>query len=183
MVRAGSIQHIQRKKKLKTIFIVLVVVALLIFSVVSIFVKTGGKSSIKEAKVSDETRNNISSLNFNASQPAKLPEGFKRTVVKIIPESQTDTGCQELFQSFTKTKNENINYIDIYVYSSECAYPRPDDADAFSIGDYAGWLSDSNKNLSYLYEITVLQAMVRIETDLSPDQMKEVLSKFVKFKA
>lgn len=182
MVRAGSVQHIETKKKIRKFILLgvvgIVVLLLLGYAFTGVF---GGDSDAKETKVSSELENNIKAVGFAVSQPKNLPEGYKRTTVKIIPASQTVTGCQEVLQRFTKSSNENSNYIDMYTYSSECSYPRPDDAEGFSVGDYAGWVSDSDDNLSILYEITVKEAMVRIETDVPSDQMKKVLSEFEQF--
>lgn len=186
MVRAGSLQHVEQQKRIKKI--VLLSIALICVIAISIGLfrfALGGRddeSSLKQVEVSQKQLEEIQGLEYSVSQPERVPVGYKRVSINSIAASKTTSGCDETQQRFALSKETSRNYIDIYSYSTECSFPRPEDAEAYATGDYSGWISDSNKDLSVLFELTVKQSMMRVETDLSKSDMDIVLKQFELFK-
>ena len=127
----------------------------------------------------------VATKTYPVSQPNVVPHGFVRTHVEIIVKTRSGSGCEEIVQNYQATSDPSKQYIDVYSYAPTCAYPRPDDAEKYSIGDYSGWISDpTQKNSrgelpSVLYELGVNKGIVRIETDLSRSEIIPVLEKFV----
>lgn len=96
---------------------------------------------------------------------------IKRVKVEIIPLSKTATGCRGVLQRFSNTTDTDNSFIDIYSSVLSCEFPRPDDAQVFNVSDYAGWKSDTNKNISVLLEIVVNANRIRVESSLEISQM------------
>jgi hypothetical protein len=182
MVRAGSVKHLESKKKLNQIISIIFIVFLIVLSSIYFFFFKGSD----ESKAENLTKSQVSKINkkeFVVSQPKYIPKDYKRYEVQIINKNSSQSGCEEIMQRYSKTSNTDKNYIDIYSYSSQCSYPRPADADGFTVADYSGWVSDDFKSLSILIEITVKESMMRIETDLSTKQIKKYLTDFTKLSA
>ncbi len=146
-------------------------------------------TSAKAVAVPQAMKELIASKTFPVSQPAKVPEGYKRTNVEIVAASRSGSGCEEILQNFQATKDSDVQYIDVYSYAPTCSYPRPDDAEKYLVGDYEGWVSapskpDKSGTLeSVLFELAVNQGLVRVETDLTQKDIEPVLKKFVPFDA
>ena len=194
MVRAGSINRFTlRDRYFKFIIagIALLVVLVLGFGLFLVF--NGGKrdGSITPAtstSLPDDVAESLLAVKFPVSQPEKIPTNFVRTDVQIISASRSKSKCDEVLQNYQGSNDPDVAYIDIYSYAVECVFPRPDDAEAFIIGDYQGWISDpdataetADDGQSVLIELTVNSALVRVETDLSRDQISPVLAKFLAF--
>lgn len=202
MIQAAALHSSGRKRKL-IVFASLVVIAVLLIGY--LVVRGGGTSAndspARSVPVQADVVEQISQLPFAVSQPERIPVGFLRTIVKIVESQATQTGCDEVVQLHALTDEEltddmtdeefldqlksqsEYGYLDIYTYSPDCSYPRPDDAEPFQAGDYPGWISDSDAEESVLIEITVNQAIVRIETDLHRKEVQPILEHFVPFNA
>lgn len=189
MVSASELKAPKSKEIIQ--FVIAGVIALAIIFGIGLAVYSlisGTKNNSKAAKpfkASDELNSQINNLKFPVSQPAAVPQNFVRTNVEIIKSSTTKTKCEEVLQNYQVTIDLKKDYIDIYSAATGCNFPIPDDAQTYSVGDYSGWISDPKPTggyaLSNLIELTVREGIVRIETDLSKDQIEPVLKKFVAY--
>lgn len=184
MVRAGSMhtrENSQRNKRILIVGAVFLVVVLLVAFSSSLFSDDSDNSKVAvEKKLKANLVTQIKDLAY-VNQPEKLPEGYKRVDVKIIPASKSGTACEEVLQRFLKTVDVDHEFLDVYSYIPSCEFARPADAQGFSIGSYTGWSSDSNKNESILLEIGVNGNKVRVESDIQLKQLTSVLESFVAF--
>ncbi|HMS24995.1 MAG TPA: hypothetical protein PKB15_04815, partial [Acidimicrobiia bacterium] len=189
MVRAGSIKHVTMRERIIKGVCILIVVALFAGLGVGIFGALNSEDATSTSTPATSTslpaamKELVDARPYAVSQPEKVPTGYVRTHVELVAATRARSGCEEILQNYQRTAEDDIGYIDIYSYAATCAFPRPDDAETYTVGDYAGWISESDTNTSVLFELTVNQATVRIETDLTADQMKPILAKFVPFKA
>ncbi|MFN8014982.1 MAG: hypothetical protein U0R17_00020 [Acidimicrobiia bacterium] len=188
MVRASSISNngISRffnKKVLVGLSIFIVLVLGLIWFLNRPNGNSDDLSVATSTTISKNISDNIAQLKYPVSQPEAIPTHFVRTNVEIISDKSSKTKCEEVLQNYQGSDDPDVAYIDIYSYASTCSYPRPDDAMTYSVGDYPGWVSnpEAKKGISSLFEIAVNQGMVRVESDLTAEQLKETLLKFVKF--
>ena len=184
MVRAGSMRRNENSQRNKRIIIVGAVFLLVVLFVAfsgSIFSNESDDSKVAvEKKLNSNLISQINDLTY-VNQPEKLPEGYKRVDVKIIPASKSGTACEEVLQRFLKTEDVDHEFLDVYSYIPSCEFARPSDAQGFSIGSYTGWSSDSDKNESVLLEIGVNGNKVRVESDIQLKQLTSVLESFVPF--
>jgi hypothetical protein len=199
MVQAGSLNRgFDRRIVFIIAAVALVVVAAGAYFLVGSSSDTDEKPAVSRP-VDQDIVTQIENLPFEVSQPEKIPTEFMRTEVKVVSASATDSGCEEVVQLHSLTdeeydenltdeeflekikEDELAGFMDVYVYASDCSYPRPDDAEPYNVGDYSGWISDSDPELSVLYELTVNQALVRVNTSLDRKTMEQVLERFVPF--
>lgn len=182
MVRAGAVRSVEQRRRLIIIAVVFVVVLLVAFFVIR---RSGSSDTsgvkLSNFKVSEALAGDITSQPFATSQPTRVPENFYRTDVNIVSALASNIKCEEVLQKYNGTHEKDRGYIDIYSYPATCSFPRPDDAETFKVGDYSGWVSDSDKDQSVLFELTVNQAIIRVETSLTTKQITPVLKKFVPF--
>lgn len=192
MVRAGSLNGGWLKNNLRLVSIVVAV--LVVGSIASYFlfstVFDNGDENIKTATsttLPKTVQEEIANIGFPVSQPNQIPVNFVRTKVQVIPASSTKSKCQEVLQSYQGTENDDEAFIDVYSSAAGCAFPRPGDAEPYTVGDYSGWISepttpDEDGFLpSLLIELTVNQGIVRIESAFSSDLLKSTIEKFVPF--
>lgn len=176
-------QFLQNKKILFSISIAIVILIIFLVFVVGIFDSDTPKDKpAKALQIKKSLVDQIVALGY-VNQPINVPVAYKRVLVEIVPASKTTTGCEEVLQRFSDTDNVNNNYIDIYSYALSCEFPRPDDAETFSVSDYSGWKSDSNKEISVLLEITVNLNHIRVESNLEVNQLTATVGAFVPFSA
>ena len=173
----------KNKKVLTLIASVIGIITLVIVFAGGLFDSDESKpEASSNTKISQEMLTKIAALAY-VNQPINVPVGYKRSKVEIIVATKTSSGCEEVLQRFTKTTNNNKEFIYIYSYLAACEFPRPEDAQGFTVGSYAGWASDSNKAKSVLIEIGVNGNRVRINSDLEVKQLITTLSGFVPFVA
>jgi hypothetical protein len=177
-MRASSVHTRFSKSRVLIAIGIVVVLALAIFLLRSCG-SSSDEAAPKKTAISEAVYEQAKAAGIEVEEPDRLPEGYVRTKVDLLDKATTKTKCPEFFQRFQKSKNSNVDYIDLYAYTSDCAYPRPSDAESFTVGDYAGWISDSDPKLSVLIELTVNQEMVRIETDLKNADITSTFKKFV----
>lgn len=169
------------KKLIISFVIVIIIFVLLLVFVADIFDEDIAKDKPATAmQVKKAMLDQIVALGY-VNQPINVPKSYKRVLVEIIPASKTTTACEEVLQRFSNTDNINNNYIDIYSYALSCEFPRPDDAETFSVSDYSGWKSDSNKEMSVLLELTVNLNHIRVESNLEVNQLSASIGAFVPF--
>ncbi len=171
----------KNKRSLIAIWAGVIVVAILFAFVGGVFEASDPKEqTAKTIKLKTELVTQITALGY-VQQPINMPVGYKRVKVEIIPLSKTATGCEEVLQRFSNTTDTDNSFIDIYSSVLSCEFPRPDDAQVFNVSDYAGWKSDTNKNISVLLEIVVNANRIRVESSLEISQMTSSLGAFVPF--
>lgn len=201
MVNANSLKirsSILDRKKI----IIAVVLLLIIVSVSVRFLTSNNSDSSSPASSLPIEKTVVAAINeigFKVSQPKAIPEGFVRVYVDIISENASATKCEEVVQLYSakdtvaksvdnadelpKALQDALSFteIDMYTYSPECGYMRPQDSETYNVGDHPGWISDSDPTQTTLIEIAVNQALVRIETSLNREEITKVLSQFVPF--
>ncbi len=181
--------------------IVIAIIGGLIYLVLTVLVfgNNDDKNQNSSFIVSKELASTIEDLEFNVSQPQQIPTDYSRVFVGVISENSSASGCEEVAQIFTGEDSileisedpnslpealesqESITEIDMYSYSLECGFEIPEDAESFSVGDYPGWISDSDPTKTTLIEIAVNQAYVRVETSLKREEILKVINKFEPF--
>lgn len=192
MVRASSLKYgrsspFNKKFLIINGFVFFIVIAFLLSSVLrsndsdKTNFEIATTTSIPKVKVDE-----INKIGFQVFQPKATLENFLRTNVEIINEARTKSDCREVLQNYQGSSDSDEAFIDIYSYSDQCPYPRPVDAKEFSVGNYAGWVSDPTADaegelVSILIEIAVDTSLLRIETDLPVDVLEEMISNFVPF--
>lgn len=184
MVRQGSQklnEKIARNKRLVTIATIIIVVAIAFVFVSGVFDSEDKKSSPStDVRLTKGFVKKIVALGY-VNKPINVPINYKRTSVKLIPATKTATGCEEVLQRFLKTGDNSRDFIDIYSYPITCEFERPSDAQGFTVGNYAGWSSTSNKEKSILTEIVVNQNHIRVESDSELKQLVTTMGAFVPF--
>lgn len=193
MVKASSIKRSLDSDQIKKAgagVIALVLVLGVGYGIAGIFGNSGGSkiAPATSTPLSKSISDDVLNREYPVSQPQALPRNFVRTKVEILSITRTQSGCEEVKQSYQGSKDPLEAYIDIYSYATTCSFERPSDAETYNVGNYSGWISDpdatettADDKYSLLLEITVRKGLVRVETDFPEEQISKILKKFAPF--
>ncbi|MEA2685913.1 MAG: hypothetical protein QOE93_1108, partial [Actinomycetota bacterium] len=74
-------------------------------------------------------------------QPRGLPEDWVLDYADLIPEDESDSGCDEVEIDYTDPTDDTYGYLYLYQVATDCAdVTPPDDAVPFATGPYRGWI-------------------------------------------
>ncbi len=160
-------------------------------STTTLKLKWGGKVTIDapgEDELDETPGINEAALNsFKDSEilvPAAIPAGWLLDYADVLSAEETTEGCPEASIGYGNPDDPEGGYLDLYLFSSECEGYDPDGgigSEEFTPGRATeGYISGSDSDGTFA-QFVIDGTVVQADTDLTPEEFKQVISSLVKF--